>query len=60
MIRNETIAADKPIAILATAILWMMEEKLSPLPWRILFDMKYERFKEWLNFGITVRQNKKK
>jgi hypothetical protein len=32
MIRNETIAAANPIAILATAILCMIEEKLSPCP----------------------------
>jgi len=38
----------------------MMEEKPLPCPWRILFDMKYERFKEWLNFGFIARQNKKK
>ena len=54
------MAADNPMAILATAILWMIEEKLLVCPWRILFDMKYERFKEWLNFGSIVRQNKKK
>jgi hypothetical protein len=60
MIRNETIAADNPIAILATAILCMIEEKLLFCPWRILFDMKYERFKEWLNFEFIVCQNKKK
>jgi hypothetical protein len=60
MIRKETMAADNPMAILAIAILCMIEEKLSPLPSRILFDMKYERFKEWLNFEFIIRQNKKK
>jgi hypothetical protein len=60
MIKKDTIAADNPIAILATAILCMIEEKLLSCPWRILFDMKYERFKEWRNFGFTDRQNKKK
>jgi hypothetical protein len=60
MIRNDTIAADNPMAMLATAILCMMEEKLLSCPCRILFDMKYESFKELLNFCFILRQNKKK
>jgi len=60
MIRNDTRAADRPIAILITAILWMIDEKLLPCPCRILFDMKYERFKECLILEIYFRQNKKK
>lgn len=54
------MAAAKPIAILITAILWMIDEKLLPCPCRILFDMKYERFTEWRNFELYFRQNKKK
>jgi hypothetical protein len=57
MIRNETMAALNPTVILATAILCMMDENLSllsDLPRLILLDMKYERFKEWLNFGFTM------
>lgn len=50
------MAALRPTVILATAILWMIEENpplsVSGFPWLILFDMKYERFKEWLNFGL--------
>ncbi len=44
MIRNEMMAAAKPIAMLAMATLWMMEEKLPSPGLRILFDIKYERF----------------
>jgi hypothetical protein len=54
MIRKDIIAAARPIAILIMAILWMIDEKLLPCPCRILFDMKYERFKEWLNFGFIL------
>jgi hypothetical protein len=47
------MAAPNPRPMLATAILWMVDEKLPCLSWFILFDMKYERFKEWLNFGFV-------
>lgn len=39
------MAAPRPMPILATAILWMVEEKPSFCSRLILFDMKYERFK---------------
>jgi hypothetical protein len=52
------MAALSPTAILATAILWIVEANpslfFSELLLLILFDMKYERFKEWLNFGLVV------
>ena len=45
MIKKETIAAPRPMAMLATAILWVMEENPSFCSLLILFDMKYPRFK---------------
>ena len=44
MIRKETIEAASPTAMLATAILWIMEENPSFCPELILLDMKYDRF----------------
>jgi hypothetical protein len=60
MTKKETMAAARPMAMLATAILCTMEEKLSSVPWRSLFEMKYETFKECLNLKITdykVKEN---
>jgi hypothetical protein len=44
MIKNDTIAAASPMAILTMAILCMVDENPSWYPPRILFDMKYDRF----------------
>jgi hypothetical protein len=40
----------KPIPMLATAIVWIVPEKESPSLLLILFDMKYDRFKNMINF----------
>jgi len=37
----------------------MIDEKLFSRACRILFDMKYERFKEWFNFGYNAKNKKK-
>ena len=42
--RNEAMTAAKPMAMLAMAILWMVDEKPPSCPRLILFEMKYERF----------------
>jgi uncharacterized protein YbbC (DUF1343 family) len=59
MMRNETMDAPSPIAMLTMAILKMVDEKPSLCSLLILFDMKYERFKEWLNFGFIDTKHKK-
>ena len=43
-----------PKAILATAILWIVEENEPAFPLLILFDMKYERFNFILIFELIV------
>jgi hypothetical protein len=40
MIKKETMAAANPTAMLATATLWIIDEKLPVSAVRILFDMK--------------------
>lgn len=54
MTRNESIAAAKPMLILATAILCIVAEKPACCPRFILFEMKYERFNVITNFSALV------